>query len=125
MVYLLAHLLSGDRKALAVIDGEFRGSENLEEAKKLIPNYNGYHAAGHTWSTSATLYWMSYHPCIVQFESLKEVEEALLDKKIIGESAAWGRATYTLVKPETKLNIVFDPALIDAGVNTAKPFYEQ
>jgi len=125
MIYLLAHRLTEGTEALAIADGAFCGGEDLEETKKLIPNWNGYHVAGLTWSTSATLYWMAYRPCIAEFNSLEELETFLLDKKIIRAHAVYGGAQYTVVKKETPLKIVFDPKLIDEGIETAKPFWEK
>lgn len=125
MIYLIAYRFSDDKIGLAVNqNGSFTGGENLEETKKNLPDYNRYHAADITWSTSATIYWMQFRPCVLSFESLKEVEEALLDKKILQGTSMAGRAVYTLLKPEYKLNIAFDPKLIDEGVETAKPFWE-
>lgn len=129
MIYLLAHQLSSGKKALAISkDNCFVGTEDLEQAKKLIPNWNGYHVAHRTWSTSATLYWMSYHPCIAAFKSMDDIEKVLQDgeeRLIMNEHNIWGSARYTIIKDNAELNIVFDPKLIDEGVDTAKPFWEQ
>lgn len=129
MIYLLAHQLVNGKKALAISqENTFVGTEDLEQAKTLVPNWNGYHVVDRTWSTSATLYWMSFHPCIAAFESMKEVEKVLMDgddRRITTESNAWGSARYTIIKEDAQLNIVFDPKLIDEGIDTAKPFYEQ
>jgi hypothetical protein len=124
MIYLLAYKLANGNKALAInSDNAFMGTENLEDAKKLVPNWNGYHVASMTWSTSATLYWIAFHPHIVGFESMEEVEKILVDKKKIHERSFAGAATYTLVNSE--MNVIFDPKLIDEGMNTAKPFWEE
>jgi hypothetical protein len=129
MIYLLAYQLSDGTKALAVSDLVFVGSENLEEAKKLVPNWNGYHKADITWSASATLYYASFHPCIVAFNSYDDVD-AILIKDSEGNSQMtykreiWGSARYTVIKKEPQWNVVFDPQLIDQGFNIAQPFYE-
>lgn len=128
MIYLLAHKLSNGKQALAVgKDDNLVGTEDLEEAKKLIPNWNGYHVVDNTWSASATLYWMSYHPHIVSFNNIEEVAAVLQkgENVITRESNVWGSARYTIIGDHVKLNVVFDPRLIDEGVNTAKPFYER
>jgi hypothetical protein len=129
MIYLLAYRLSNGKQALAVSnENTFVGTENLEEAKNLIPHWNGYHVAGMTWSTSATLYWMSYHPHIVQFNTMDEVAEILKmtpENTITKQHTAWGSARYTIISDEAKLNVAFDPKLIDEGVDSAKPFYEK
>jgi hypothetical protein len=126
MIYLIAYQLSDGKKALAVDQqNAFCGGEVLEETKKNLPNYNGYHAAGTTWSASATIYWMQYRPCVVGFNSMDEIKESLLDHKIIRAHSVAGSANYTLIKDDFNLNIVFDPKLIDENVDTAKPFYEK
>lgn len=123
MIYLLAYKLANGNSALAIEGQSFVGGEDLEEAKKLVPEWNRYHVADHTWSTSATLFWMAFHHHIVAFETLDDVEKVLLDKKIIHERSFAGSATYTLVRSE--MNVIFDPKLIDEGINTARPFYEK
>jgi hypothetical protein len=125
MIYLLAYKLANGNKALAINDNNaFIGTENLEDAKKLIPKWNGYHVVDMTWSASATLYWMAFHPHIVGFESMKEVEKILVDKKKIHERSFAGSVNYTLVNSE--MNVIFDPKLIDRETfETAKPFWEE
>lgn len=125
MIYLIAYRLVGGEQGLAINGNAFHGSENLEELKTLLPDYNRYHAADRTWSTSATIYWMQYRPCIIAVNSLDEIAEVLVDRKIIQASSIAGRAIYTLLKPDYKMNIAYDPKLIDEGVDTAKPFYEK
>lgn len=124
MIYLIAYRLVGGQQGLAINGTAFHGSENLDELKTLLPDYNRYHVADRTWSASAAIYWMQYRPCIIEVESLDEIAEVLIDHKIIQSSSIAGRATYTLLKPEYKMKIAYDPKLIDEGVNTAKPFYE-
>ena len=124
MIYLIGYRIDG-QKGLAVDNGAFNGSEDLEQVKTLLPDYNRYHAADRTWSTSATIYWMQFMPCVFSFNDMKEVEEALLDKKILQSASIAGRAIYTLFKPDYTPTIAFDPKLIDEGVDTAKPFYEK
>lgn len=129
MIYLLAYKLANGKQALAVSnENTFVGSEDLEEAKKLVPNWNGYHVADLTWSTSATLYWVSFHPHIVAFNNLEEMIELLpkgQESQITRESNVWGSARYTIIKDDAVLNVAFDPKLIDEGINTAKPFWEK
>lgn len=125
MFYVLAYNLSNGKKALAYNDG-IVGAETLEEAKKLIPNWNGYHKAGLTWSTTATLYWMSYHPHIVTFNDIEEIEPLIhSERKVLTERNHWGSAKYILLVDNCQLNVIFDPKLIDEGFDTAKPFYEK
>lgn len=129
MIYLLAYKLANGKQALAVSnENTFVGSEDLEEAKKLVPNWNGYHVADLTWSTSATLYWVSFHPHIVGFNNMDEMIELLpkgQESQITRESNIWGSARYVVIKEDAQLNVVFDPKLIDEGINTAKPFWEK
>lgn len=125
MLYLLAHQLSNGKKAVAYNNGVI-GNVDLEEAKKMIPNWNGYHVAGTTWSASATLYWISYHPCIIQVADLEEIDSMINEeRKITTERNVWGSATYLVLKDDANFNVVFDPKLIDEGISTAKPFYEK
>ncbi len=130
MIYLLAYQLPDGSKGLATTpEMTFVGSNDLEEAKKLVPNWNGYHKGGLTWSTSATLFYASFHPCIAQFDNYEQVF-ALLNigedgnSPIKNQSFAWGRARFTVLKDNSELNIIFDPKLIDKGIETAKPFWE-
>ena len=125
MIYLIAYRLVGGEQGLAINGNSFHGSENLEELKTLLPDYNRYHVVDNTWSTSAIIYWMQYKPCIIVVNSLDEIAEALVDRKILQSSSIAGRAIYTLLKPDYKMNIAYDPKLIDRGLNTAKPFYEK
>lgn len=125
MIYLIAYRLVGGEQGLAINGNAFHGSENLEELKTLLPDYNRYHVVDNTWSASATIYWMQYRPCIIAVNSLDEIAEVLVDRKIQQSSSIAGRAIYTLLKPDYKMNIVYDSRLIDERVNTAKPFYEK
>ena len=115
MIFLIAYRVDG-KVGLAVSNGAFNGGEDLEQTKSLLPNYNRYHVAGNTWSTSATIYWMQFMPCVLAFNDLKEVEEALLDKKVIQSASIAGRAIYTLLKSDYNAKIAFDPKLIDYGI---------
>jgi hypothetical protein len=124
MIYLIAYRIDG-KVGLAVTDGAFNGGEDLEQTKSLLPDYNRYHVAGGTWSTSATIYWMQFRPCVLAFNDMKEVEEALFDWKVLQSASIAGRGVYTILKPEYSPNIAFDPKLIDEGLKTAKPFYEK
>lgn len=125
MIYLIAYRLSGGEQGLAINGNAFHGSENLEELKTLLPDYNRYHVVDSTWSASATIYWMQYRPCIIAVDSLDEIAEVLVDRKIRESSSIAGRAIYTLLKPEYKMKIAFDPKLIDDGIDNATPFYEK
>lgn len=124
MLFLLAHKLSDGRQALAINNGCFCGYEDLEEAKKCIPDWNKYHKSGLTWSTSAALYHISFNPCIAEVRDLDEVESILADRKFVTERTTWGSAVYTVVKPDS-LRIVFERKLMDEGFNTATPIWEK
>lgn len=106
-------------------DDSVIGGEDLEVVKGLLPNLNGYHAAGTTWSTSATLYWMTFQPRIFGFKDMKEIEDALLDRRKKQFSSSFGRQMGLSLKEDYTANVIEECKLIDEGVNTAKPFYEK
>lgn len=105
----------------------FSAVRDIEEAKKVL-NWDGYHAAHHTWSTSAAMYWMNFKPCVVQidFENITNYV-----KELVGHSlnSICGHEVGIPIKDEFKSfideNIVFDPKLITENFSKdTKPFYE-
>jgi hypothetical protein len=125
MIYVVAGKIDNKNILLLGKDNSLTGSENLEEAKKLLPNFNGYHKAGTTWSTSASIYWMTFQPRLIQFTDMQEIESALLDRKIHGITNISGSVIATYLKEEYPVNVVMECPLIDERVNEAKPFYEK
>jgi hypothetical protein len=43
--------------------------------------YNEYHKRGHTWSTSACIYYMTFQPSIVKVKDLEEIKSFLAEKE--------------------------------------------
>lgn len=114
--YLLAH------------DGQgFHCFHTAEEAASKLPDYDRYHAAGYTWSMSATLYWMTFQPCVVRLE-MSDALMDLLTTRVVTISAHCGRVTGAQIKPECHATldaaIVLDPRLMTKNAQHAKPFYE-
>ncbi len=125
MLYLLAGTVENKNVLFLSKENTFMGSENLEEARKLLPDLNRYHKAGTTWSTTAALWWMTFKPKLIIFEGLQEVETALLDRRVKRHSNISGSITATDLKEDFIIKIQEECRLIDEGFDTAKPFYEQ
>lgn len=129
MTYLLLFQNSANEYSLAY-ENAFFGADNKEDALKLIPdNYNGYHAADKTWSTSAALDWITCRQHIVEFNDFAEVD-SFLEKPYRGTNfGGWGssRPGIAIDKEkyeELKKRIIKSTALITPEVNSTKPFYE-
>lgn len=104
--------------------GNLTGDESLEVVKKLLPDYNGYHAAGGTWSSSAVLHWMYFQPRILEFDSLEHITENVAEMRLKSYRNISGGVTGIELKKEFKPKVVYHCPLINEGVKDAKPFYE-
>lgn len=125
MIYLLAITAEGKNYIVLNDDNSLTGTENLEEAMKMLPDFNSYHKADMTWSASATLFWLTFRPKIIQMNSLDDVEKALDGNKMYNLSAMQGYAKGALLKQDYVMDIVKEAPLIDENFNKAKPFYEK
>lgn len=124
MIYIVGIKVSGVNVLLVNEDTkDLIGSDNIEDIK-VFPDLNRYHVAGTEWSGSATIWWMQFSPRIFQFESLEKVGEALLDRKIYTYRSISGRCIGTPLRVDYEPTVAKEITLIDKGVETAKPFYE-
>jgi len=124
MIYILGGTIEGRNVLFVGKDGAFHGGKKIAHAKNGLPDFNGYHKAGYTWSMSAAIWWMNYQPKVIEFTGLDEVETALLDKKILQFRNNAGGIVATYLKDDYKIRVVDKCALIDEKFETAKPFYE-
>jgi len=125
MLYLVGGTIEGKNVLFLDKSNAFQGSENMKEAEGLLPDLNGHHKAGHTWSTGASIWWMQFQPKLMEFKNLDEVASALLDRSVKKYSGMAGSVTATPLKDDFVVRVVKNSSLIDEGFNTTKPFYEQ
>lgn len=125
MLYLVGGVIEGKNVLFLDNNNAFQGSENMKEAEGLLPDLNGHHKAGVTWSTSASIWWMQFQPKLMEFQDLKEVEVALLDRSVKKYSGMAGSVTATPLKDDFVVRVVKDGSLIDERFNTTKPFFEK
>ena len=125
MIYIVGGKVDG--KNILFLDKEknaFQGSEKLDEARGLMPNLNGHHKAGYTWSCSASIWYITFNPCLYQFKDMKEIEVALVDMTAKEFRNVAGAVRAAVLKDDYKPVVVEKGSLIDERFNTAKPFYE-
>ncbi len=125
MLYLVGGTIEGKNVLFLDKNNAFQGSENMKEAEGLLPDLNGHHKAGVTWSAGASIWWMQFQPKLVEFKNLDEVASALLDRSVKIYSGTAGSVTATPLKEDFVVRVVKNSHLIDERFNTAKPFYEK
>lgn len=125
MTYLVGGTVDSKNVLFLGDDNSLTGSENLEEAKALLPNLNGHHKAGHTWSASATIWWMTFKPRLLAFADLAEVESALRDNKVEVFRNIAGAIRAVTLREDYTPNIVEHAPLMNEGIEDAVPFYER
>ena len=122
MIYIVGGKFNNIPFLIVTKDGHFQGSENLQEAIEQLPDFNGYHAAGYTWSCSATIFWMQFSPCLYSFANMDEVKSLLVSEEVFSFRSFAGHVNG--VKLNAAPPIVQKSVLIDEDVRHAKPFYE-
>lgn len=131
MVYLLIFQASNNEYAFAYNNG-FMGSDNKEEALKLLPDYDSYHAVDYTWSASVGLDWLTCRQSIGEFESFEEATKFLLVPYIGTDYGKWcGSRPGIKINPELieefETKIIQRVKLITEEFDPVKtkPFYEK
>lgn len=97
MIYLIAYTIEKET-VLAINNCAFIGGEDLDEVKKLLPDYNKYHNRSYTWSMSAAIHWLNFPSKVIEVASLDEVDDNLLDRQIITNSSVAGKVSYVKLK---------------------------
>jgi hypothetical protein len=96
--YLLTYTIQ-EKIVLAYNDG-FLGSEKIEEAQKLLPDYKSYQNRHHTWATSAVLHWMEFQPKLIRIEKFDDISNILADEKFYSTRSLVGSVCFCNIKEE-------------------------
>lgn len=106
-------------------EGKIFGGNDIEKVKEIFPDYNRYHVANNTWGASATIWWMTFHPCIVELNSSDELAQYILEPSVYRLGGLAGSELGCKVNPDILKFKVWEKPLIDKGIENAKPFYEK
>lgn len=117
MLYLIGYNIEGKNVLHLTDDNSLRGSENIEQAKNMLPDLNPIHKRGYTWSMSAAIYWMFFKPRLFSFENMAQVEQALHNRHIMQYSHTSGHVNGLQLKDDYKVNVVEECKLITEKFN--------
>ena len=82
MIYVIGGKFQNIPYLIVTKEGKFQGSDDVSEAMEMLPNFNGYHAAGYTWSCSAAIFWGEFNPCLYSFADMAEVKSMLVSEQV-------------------------------------------
>lgn len=113
MEYILGGTINDKEVLIVNKDGSLRGSDNFEEAEKLLPNMDEYHNRDYTWSASATIWWIQLQPKLFAFSSMEELSLYVENPKVKFTQGIAGSAHYVELIDNVKTKIIKSSKLIE------------
>ena len=108
-MYLIGTLIDNKRGLCVAKDNLFFGSESLEEAISMLPNYKENHARGYEASMSACIHQLTFGYHVLQFDDLEEIANALESRTVQLAHNVSGRTRFVLLKPS------YSPKIVHSG----------